>query len=211
MLRKKRKFKSNIEKNSIFKSIKKNFIKISLITITCLMLFSIVGYFIEKPAIPNVNKYNERKIKEYNLEELYMQKNLEHNNVKIAIFNNTDEPVNGLAAKINDCLIKGYKKNNIKIRGDYTITKQANLNYKDQVEIGKKGIYFYPEKTEIIIHNKNSEFKPHIQEFLSFTGFGTNIVKYNYEQKLFDDRDITIILGNDWESSNLKYCQEIIN
>ena len=57
MLRKKRKFKSNIEGNSIFRLIKKNFIKVSLITITCLMFFSIVGYFIEKPAIPNINKY----------------------------------------------------------------------------------------------------------------------------------------------------------
>jgi len=209
MLRKKRKIRLKKESNPFFELLKRNFLKIISLTLLCLMIISIIGYFFEQPKSYDVNKYNERKIKELNLEKIYIQKNLNHNEVEIWVLNNTE--TNGLAAKIRDCLEKGYQKDEHHIKGDYYLTKQDNLKEEHQKDIGKTGIYFYPEETEIIIHNNESDFKSHIQELLFFTGFESELIKYNYKKKLYDERDITIILGNDWENSNLQYCQETKN
>ena len=81
MLRKKRKIRLKKESNPFFELLKRNFLKIISLTLLCLMIISIIGYFFEQPKSYDVNKYNERKIKELNLEKIYIQKNLNHNHV----------------------------------------------------------------------------------------------------------------------------------
>ena len=70
-------------------------------------------------------------------------------------------------------------------------------------------------KTEIFVHVDTvnyPKFKEHLKEFLSFTGYEHDIVKYNYQKKLYEERDITIILGEDWdEAGNLIQCDNPIN
>ena len=219
MLKDRRKIKitrirKNKNKNSFLKLLKENFFKILLLMIVCLMIISIVGKFLDEDVSDDITHYNQTKLKDHNLEEIYMQKNSDHAKVRIWILNNTTQDHmyrNGLAAKIRECLEKGYKKNEEKVKGDYTVYNQDNLISSDRKKIGKKGIYFYSEETEIIVHNESPEFKPYIQELLSFTGFGDDRIKYNADTTLYKERDITIILGNDWENSNLEYCKEITN
>ena len=211
MLRRKQRTRfSTNQNNSIFNKLKKNFLKILLLTMILFMIISIVDYNFGGENSIHVDEENRKKIKEHNLEKIYMQKNLKHNEVRIWVLNNTDE--DKLAAKIRECLEKGYNwdaslKEPRDIRGDYTIFKQDNFGRNDQFHMG----FINEEYTKIFIHNKKAEFKTHIQEFLSFTGFESDIIKENYDKELNDERDITIILGKDWNNSNLEYCGEIRN
>ena len=58
----------------------------------------------------------------------------------------------------------------------------------------------------------NPQFKTHIQEFLNFSGLDESKLEYESSTKLYEQRDITIILGDDWNvDNNLIYCDEPIN
>ena len=116
-------------------------------------------------------------IKELNLEELYKLKDLNHNDIRIWVLNNTNQ--RGLAAKIRDCLEKGYHIGDKHIKGDYNILKQDNFD----------GSWRDGLKTEIFVHVdtiNNPKFKSHLKEFLLFTGYSGSIVKYRYEKVLYD-------------------------
>ena len=77
---------------------------------------------------------------ELNLEELYKLKDLNHNDIRIWVLNNTNQ--RGLAAKIRDCLEKGYHIGDKHIKGDYNILKQDNFD----------GSWRDGLKTEIFVH-----------------------------------------------------------
>jgi len=92
-----------------------------------LILYSIIKYnFGNLLDNNNSRELNQKQIKELNLPELYKLKNLDHNNVRIWILNNTNQT--GLAAKIRDCLEKGYYIGKEHIKGDYNVLKQDNFN-----------------------------------------------------------------------------------
>ena len=89
--------------------------------------------------------------------------------------------------------------------------KQDNFVKEDRYDLGK----IDPEETRVFIHvniNEKPYFKTHIQEFLNFSGFDENILEYEFSTKLYEQRDITIILGDNWNlDNNLIYCNEPIN
>ena len=210
MLNKKRQknYKTRNYNSSI--NLKDNYPIILLILVFLMIVYSITEYhFFSNPPYLNVREHNLEQIRKFNLKELYNQKNLNHNEVRIWILNNTDQT--GLAGKMRDCFEKGYKIENKKIKGDYTIFKQDNFKSEDRYDLGK----IKSDNTQIFIHvniEENLKFKTHIQEFLSFTGFRSDILEYEYTRKLYEERDITIILGNDWNTNNnLIYCKESIN
>jgi len=210
MLNKNRQRRYNYNKPNFISILKNNFSIILFFMILIIMIYSIVDYnFFNEPPMVNVQKHNLEKIREFNLKELYNQKNLNHNEVRIWILNNTDQT--GLAGKMRDCFEIGYQKNEKKIKGDYIIYKQDNFKSEDRYDLGK----INSEITKVFIHvnlEDNPKFKTHIQEFLSFTGFEGDIIDYEYSQKLYQERDITIILGNNWNNNNnLIYCKESIN
>lgn len=210
MLNKNRQRRYNYNKPNFISILKNNFSIILFFMILIIMIYSTVDYnFFNEPPMVNVQKHNLEKIREFNLKELYNQKNLNHNEVRIWILNNTDQT--GLAGKMRDCFEIGYQKNEKKIKGDYIIYKQDNFKSEDRYDLGK----INSEITKVFIHvnlEDNPKFKTHIQEFLSFTGFEGNIIDYEYSQKLYQERDITIILGNNWNNNNnLIYCKESIN
>jgi len=195
--------------NSSF-NLKDNYPIILLILALVIISYSIIEYhFFSNPAYLNVREHNLEQIRKFNLKELYNQKNLNHNEVRIWILNNTEQ--RGLAGKMRDCFEKGYEIENKKIKGDYTIFKQDNFKSEDRYDLGK----IKSDNTQVFIHvniEENPKFKTHIQEFLSFTGFGSDVLEYEYTRKLYEERDITIILGNDWNTNNnLIYCKESIN
>ena len=46
----------------------------------------------------------------------------------------------------------------------------------------------------------------------TLSGFSNKVIKYLHNWKLSQERDITIVIGNDWnENTNLNYCKEPIN
>lgn len=210
MLNKNRQRRYNYNKPNFISILKNNFSIILFFMILIIMIYSTVDYnFFNEPPMVNVQKHNLEKIREFNLKELYNQKNLNHNEVRIWILNNTDQT--GLAGKMRDCFEIGYQKNEKKIKGDYIIYKQDNFKSEDRYDLGK----INSEITKVFVHvnlEDYPKFKTHIQEFLSFTGFEGDIIDYEYSQKLYQERDITIILGNNWnKNNNLIYCKESIN
>ena len=210
MLNKNRQRRYNYNKPNYILILKNNSSIILFFTILVIMIYSIIDYnFFNEPPIVDVQRHNLEKIREFNLNELYNQKNLNHNEVRIWILNNTDQT--GLAGKMRDCFEIGYQKNEKKIKGDYIIYKQDNFKSEDRYDLGK----INSEITKVFVHvylEDYPKFKTHIQEFLSFTGFESDIIDYEYSQKLYQERDITIILGNNWnKNNNLIYCKESIN
>ena len=210
MLNKNRQRRYDYNKPNFISILKNNFSIILFFMILTIMIYSIIDYnFFNEPPTLNIQKHNLEKIRELNLKELYNQKNLNHNEVRIWILNNTDQK--GLAGKMRDCFEKGYQKNGKKIKGDYIIFKQDNFKSEDRYDLGK----INSEITKVFVHvdlEDYPKFKTHIQEFLSFTGFESEIIDYEYSQKLYQERDITIILGNNWnKNNNLIYCKESIN
>ncbi|OUT38227.1 MAG: hypothetical protein CBB66_05400 [bacterium TMED6] len=210
MLNKNRQRRYNYNKPNYILILKNNSSIILFFTILVIMIYSIIDYnFFNEPPIVDVQRHNLEKIREFNLNELYNQKNLNHNEVRIWILNNTDQT--GLAGKMRDCFEIGYQKNEKKIKGDYIIYKQDNFKSEDRYDLGK----INSEVTKVFVHvdlEDYPKFKTHIQEFLSFTGFESEIIDYEYSQKLYQERDITIILGNNWnKNNNLIYCKESIN
>ena len=210
MLNKNRQRRYNYNKPNYISILKNNSSIILFFTILVIMIYSIIDYnFFNEPPIVDVQRHNLEKIREFNLNELYNQKNLNHNEVRIWILNNTDQT--GLAGKMRDCFEIGYQKNEKKIKGDYIIYKQDNFKSEDRYDLGK----INSEITKVFVHvdlEDYPKFKTHIQEFLSFTGFESEIIDYEYSQKLYQERDITIILGNNWnKNNNLIYCKESIN
>lgn len=210
MLNKNRQRRYNYNKPNYISILKNNSSIILFFTILVIMIYSIIDYnFFNEPPIVDVQRHNLEKIREFNLNELYNQKNLNHNEVRIWILNNTDQT--GLAGKMRDCFEIGYQKNEKKIKGDYIIYKQDNFKSEDRYDLGK----INSEVTKVFVHvdlEDYPKFKTHIQEFLSFTGFESEIIDYEYSQKLYQERDITIILGNNWnKNNNLIYCKESIN
>jgi len=195
--------------NSSF-NLKDNYPIILLILALVLIGYSIIEHnFFSDSSDLNVREHNLEQIRKFNLKELYNQKNLNHNEVRIWILNNTDQT--GLAGKMRDCFEKGYEIKGNKIKGDYTIFKQDNFKNEDRYDLGK----IKSDNTQVFIHvniEEKPKFKTHIQEFLSFTGFENDILEYEYTQKLYEERDITIILGNNWNTNNnLIYCGKSIN
>ena len=166
-------------------------------------------HFFDKAELIDARNHNTKKIRKFNLHELYNKKNLNHHEVRIWILNNTSQ--RGLAGKMRDCFEKGYSIVDKKIKGDYTIYKQDNFVKEDRYDLGK----IDPEETRVFIHvniNEKPYFKTHIQEFLNFSGFDENILEYEFSTKLYEQRDITIILGDNWNlDNNLIYCNEPIN
>ncbi len=210
MLNKRRQRRTNSGNFNFFKTLKNNYPIILLILVLLMISYSILNnhYFNNAPDL-NTRQHNLEQIRKFNLAELYNQKNLNHNEVRIWILNNTDHT--GLDGKMRDCFEKGYEIENKKYKGDYIIFKQGNFKNEDRYDLGK----IESDNTQVYIHvniEENPKFKKHIQEFLSFTGFKSNILEYEYNKKLYEERDITIILGNDWNTNNnLIQCKESIN
>ena len=202
-------FNKNILIN--FKYIMNNYLYISLWFIVIIIFYSIVKYnFFNGYAEANIEQYNLNQIKKFNLKELYEEKNIEHNNIRVWVLNNTNKF--GLAGRIRDCLEKGYTYANTNLKGDYDIRKQDNFSRTDRDEIKFK---ILKEETQILIHIDTinyPKFKNQIKDFLKFTGLASNVVKYDTNKILYNERDITLILGEDWnESSTLDSCDETIN
>ena len=187
-----------------FKAKIRKYSRMLLWIFTILFFYSIVRYnFLDLSKDNYSREWNRKQIKELNLEELYKLKDLNHNDIRIWVLNNTNQM--GLAAKIRDCLEKGYHIGDKHIKGDYNILKQDNFD----------GRWSDGLKTEIFVHVdtiNNPKFKSHLKEFLLFTGYSGSIVKYRYEKVLYDERDITIKLGEDWDKTgNLIQCDNSIN
>ena len=202
-------FNKNILIN--FKYIINNYLYISLWFIVIMIFYSVVKYnFFNGYAEANIEQYNLNQIKKFNLKELYEEKNIEHNNIRVWVLNNTNKF--GLAGRIRDCLEKGYTYANTNLKGDYDIRKQDNFSRKDRDEINFKVL---KEETQIFIHVDTinyPKFKNQIKDFLKFTGLTSNVVEYDINEILYNERDITLILGEDWnESSTLDNCGETIN
>ena len=194
-----------------FQKIMNNYLYILLWFIVIMMFYSIVKYnFFDEPTENNIDEYNLNQIKKFNLKELYEEKNIEHNNIRVWVLNNTNQL--GLASKIRDCLEKGYTYANTNLKGDYDIRKQDNFSRKDRDEINFKVL---KEETQIFVHVDTinyPKFKNQIKDFLKFTGLTSNVVEYDINEILYNERDITLILGEDWnESSTLDSCDETIN
>ena len=208
----KNKYKKRRRKRSWFNKIKffnirtnnKNSYQVLVWIFAVLMIYSIIQYnFFNSTKSKDSRIWNEKQISNLNLSELYKLKDLNHKEVRVWVLNNTNQK--GLAAKIRDCLEKGYYIESEHIKGDYNILKQDNFD----------GDWNDSKKTEIFVHVdtiNNPKFMLNVKEFLSFTGYNNNIVKYRYEKKLHQERDITIKLGEDWnETGNLMQCSDSIN
>ena len=187
-----------------FKTKINNSYRILLWIISILIFYSIIQYnFFNSYENKDYRNWNKNQIKELNLSELYQLKDLNHHNVRVWVMNHTNQK--GLAAKISDCLLKGYYIGNIHTKGDYDIKKQDNFD----------GDWNDSKKTEIFVHVdtiNNPKFMLHVKELLLFTGYNDNIIKYRYEKKLHQERDITIKLGEDWDKTgNLIQCVNAIN
>jgi len=194
-----------------FQNIMNNYLYILLWFIVIVMFYSIIKYnFFNSNTEKNIDEYNLNQIKKFNLKELYEEKNIEHNNIRVWVLNNTNQ--SGLAGKIRDCLEKGYTYANTNLKGDYDIRKQDNFSRTDRDEIKFK---ILKEETQILIHIDTinyPKFKNQIKDFLKFTGLASNVVKYDTNKILYNERDITLILGEDWnERSTLNSCGETIN
>ena len=187
-----------------------NYLYIFLWSFVILIFYSIINYnFFNSSEELNVDQYNLEQIKKFNLEELYKTKDIKHSEVDIWILNNTKQT--GLAARIRDCLEKGYNYNQNKVQGDYNVYKQDNFDDKHRTDLG----YISELETKIFVHVDtidNPDFKIQVKDFLSFTGYNYKMVTYHFEKRLQKERDITIILGDDWnESGKLVNCENIIN
>ena len=187
-----------------------NYLYIFLWSFVILIFYSIINYnFFNSSEELNVDQYNLEQIKKFNLEELYKTKDINHSEVDIWILNNTKQT--GLAARIRDCLEKGYNYNQNKVQGDYNVYKQDNFDDKHRTDLG----YISELETKIFVHVDtidNPDFKIQVKDFLSFTGYNHKMVTYHFEKRLQEERDITIILGDDWnESGKLVNCENIIN
>ena len=223
MFKRKRRFRIKKEPNVFIKTLKGNFLKILLFTIAFLMIISIAWEFLRNPDDTSVETINKKTLENYSedLKSIYNNQNPNHNNVRIWVLNYTTNKYrkrNNLAKRVTDCLQKGYEMNGVKINANYDVIKQENLNDKDEncpyctddIEKGNIKINVREGQTMIIYHNTNSDFDDNLAEFLSFTGFNKKIVYRNDQKHLLDERDITIILGDDWDDSNLQYCGEVI-
>ena len=202
--------KSYYKNESSLKRFLKNYPLILLLLFFLFIIYSIIDYhYLSKELITDTRSYNSKQIRKFNLHELYNQKNLKHNEVRIWILNNTNQK--GLAGKMRDCFEKGYSIIDEKIKGDYTVYKQDNFVKEDRYDLGK----IDSDETKVFIHvniEDNPQFKTHIQEFLNFSGLKENKLEYEFSTKLYEQRDITIILGDDWNvDNNLIYCDEPIN
>ena len=202
--------KSYYKKENSLQKILKNYPLVLLLFFFFFIVYSIIDYhYFNKELITDINSYNAKQIRKFNLHELYNQKNLNHNEVRIWILNNTNQK--GLAGKMRDCFEKGYSIIDKKIKGDYTVYKQDNFVKEDRYDLGK----IDSDETKVFIHvniEDNPQFKTHIQEFLNFSGLKENKLEYEFSTKLYEQRDITIILGDDWNvDNNLIYCDEPIN
>ena len=178
--------------------------RILLWIVFILIFYSIIQYnFFNSYENKDYRNWNKNQIKELNLSELYQLKDLNHHNVRIWVMNHTNQK--GLAAKISDCLLKGYYIGDVHTKGDYNVLEQNNFD----------GDWNDSKKTEIFVHVdtiNNPKFMLHVKELLLFTGYNDNIIKYRYEKKLHKQRDITIKLGEDWnETGNLIQCSNPIN
>ena len=210
MLNRKTNRKITFKNKFSFKYFLNNYPLILLLVFFVMMMYSIIDYhYFDSTPNQDVREYNSKKINKFNLHKLYNQKNLNHNQVRIWILNNTSQ--RGLAGKMRDCFEKGYTIVDKKIKGDYTIYKQDNFVKEDRYDLGK----IKSDETKVFVHvniEENPIFKTHIQEFLNFTGFNEKMLEYEFSHKLFEQRDITIILGDDWNNDNkLIYCNDPIN
>jgi len=181
-----------------------SFYRILLWIVSILIFYSIIQYnFFNSYENKDYRKWNKNQIKELNLSELYRLKDLDHHNVRVWVMNHTNQK--GLAAKIRDCLEKGYYIGDVHTKGDYNILKQDNFD----------GDWNDSKKTEIFVHVdtiNNPKFMLHVKELLLFTGYNDDMIKYRYEKKLYQERDITIKLGEDWNKiGNLIQCVNAIN
>ena len=194
-----------------FKKIINNYFYILLWLVVLIIIYSVLKYnFFVNVSDNNIDEHNLKQIKKFNLKELYEEKNIEHNNVKIWVLNNTNKM--GLASKIRDCLEKGYTYSQTKLKGDYDVRKQDNFNKKDRDEINVK---ILKEETVILIHKDTinyPKFKNQIKDFLKFTGLPSNVLEYDFNKILSSERNITLILGEDlYENSTLNNCDDTIN
>ena len=202
--------KSYYKNESSLKTFLKNYPLILLLFFFLFIVYSIIDYhYLSEELITDTRSYNSKQIRKFNLHELYNQKNLNHNEVRIWILNNTNQK--GLAGKMRDCFEKGYSIIDKKIKGDYTVYKQDNFVKEDRYDLGK----IDSDETKVFIHvniEENPQFKTHIQEFINFSGLKESKLEYEFSTKLYEQRDITIILGDDWNvDNNLIYCDEPIN
>ena len=202
--------KSYYKNESSLKRILKSYPLILLLFFFFFIVYSIIDYhYLSEELITDTRSYNSKQIRKFNLHELYNQKNLNHNEVRIWILNNTNQK--GLAGKMRDCFEKGYSIIDKKIKGDYRVFRQDNFVKEDRYDLGK----IDSDETKVFIHvniEDNPQFKTHIQEFLNFSGLKENKLEYEFSTKLYEQRDITIILGDDWSvDNNLIYCDEPIN
>lgn len=182
----------------------RNYMNLILGIFIILIFYSLINHnFSNSKNDSDYREWNKTQIKKMNLSELYKLKNLNHNDVRVWVLNNTNQK--GLAAKIRECLEKGYHIAEKHTQGDYNVLKQDNFD----------GRWSDGLKTEIFVHVdtiNNPNFTKHLNEFLLFTGYNTNIVSYRYDKALFEERDITIKLGEDWDKSgNLIQCSEPVN
>ena len=187
-----------------FKTNVNNSYRILLWIIFIIFFYSIIKYnFFNSYENKDYRRWNKNQIKELNLSELYQLKDLNHHNVRVWVMNHTNQK--GLAAKISDCLLKGYYIGDVHTKGDYNIKKQDNFD----------GDWSDSKKTEIFVHVdtiNNPKFILDVKEFLRFTGYNNSIVTYRDDKKLHRERDITIKLGEDWdETGNLMQCFNPIN
>ena len=153
MLNKRRRNRTNnLGKYIKLLNLKDNYFVIILSTAIIIILYSIIDYnfFNQRPEL-NLKEYNIDKIRKFNLKELYSNKNLNHNEVRIWILNNTNQ--RGLAGKIRDCFEKGYSLKNKKLKGDYSIFRQDNFKNQDQFDLGR--INEKETKKSAIFINKN--------------------------------------------------------
>lgn len=189
---------------SNFKTKINNPYRMLLWIIFIIFFYSIIQYnFFNSYENKDYRRWNKNQIKELNLSELYQLKDLNHHNVRIYVLNYTNQK--GLAAKISDCLLKGYYIGDVHTKGDYNIREQGNFD----------GDWSDSKKTEIFVHVdtiNNPKFILDVKEFLRFTGYNNSIVTYRDDKKLYQERDITIKLGEDWdETGNLMQCFNPIN
>ena len=141
---------------------------------------------------------------------------MEHHQIRIWVLNNTTGLYGvgekGLATRIMDCLREGYQSENGFIKGDYDVYKAENFsNYTEQLGRLER------TSTYILVHVDTSQitgFDKHINNLLDFTGYHLqdkpDRVRYTHTQRnnhnLLRERDITLVLGDDWEKGELNNC-----
>ena len=114
--------------------------------------------------------------------------------------------------KIMDCLIKGYQSESGFTKGDYDVYKAENFSdYTEQLGRLER------TSTYILVHIDTSQvmgFDKHINNLLDFTGYylsdKPDRVRYTHTQRnnhhLLRERDITLVLGDDWDKGKLNNC-----